>query len=74
MKLITKEHEKVIEHLKNIKNTIDEMGNEGLCGNDFAILYLTQKLFPTIESIFAPDLDRLGYEAAAEILIKEKAS
>jgi len=53
MKVIMAEHEKVIEHLKNIKSAMDEMGNASLCGEDFADLYLKQKLLPAIATIFA---------------------
>jgi hypothetical protein len=49
---IEAEHEKVVEHLQNIKNEINEMGEEGLGGPDFEGLYLLNKLIPVIEKIF----------------------
>lgn len=52
MKLIEQEHEKVVEHLKNIKSAMDDMRAEGLGGDDFEGLYLASKLVPSIEEIF----------------------
>jgi len=52
MKSLEEEHEKVVEHLKNIKGICAEMREEGLGGDDFEYLYLKTRLIPTVTEIF----------------------
>lgn len=54
MKFITEEHEKLEVQLKTIKEICVGMRKEGLGGDDFEYLYLTNKLIPAITRIFKP--------------------
>ena len=52
MKNLEEEHDKVEVHLKAIKQICVDMREEGLGGDDFEYLYLTNKLIPAITRIF----------------------
>ncbi len=54
MKNIEEEHRLVTVHLKNIKEAMVEMREEGLGGDDFEHMYLVTQLIPTIGKIFKP--------------------
>lgn len=52
MKNLETEHKDAIKHLKNIKQICVGMREEGLGGDDFEYLYLTNRLIPAITEIF----------------------